>query len=188
MLSLLSAAPLHPYGMQRLIRLWGKDQVINVGQRASLYKTIKRLLKEGLIRVRSTERDQQFPERTLYELTDEGRSEALIWLADMLSTRRNEFPEFPAALSFTALLGPEATLTSLERRAEQLRADVAGLERELAKAPVMLPRVLLLESEYLRAAAAAELAWVGAVTRDLREGALRWGPELADMARSFVQE
>ena len=42
-LSLLHAGPLHPYAMQRLIKLWGKDRVVNVGQRANLYKTIRRL-------------------------------------------------------------------------------------------------------------------------------------------------
>jgi DNA-binding PadR family transcriptional regulator len=60
-LSLLHAAPLHPYAMQRLLKLWGKDSVINVGQRANLYKTIKRLDQAGLIAVRQTERDQQYP-------------------------------------------------------------------------------------------------------------------------------
>ena len=34
----LEVGPLHPYGMQRLIKLWGKDQVVNVGQRANLYR------------------------------------------------------------------------------------------------------------------------------------------------------
>jgi hypothetical protein len=28
----------HPYGMQRLIRQWGKDLVVNVSQRTSLYR------------------------------------------------------------------------------------------------------------------------------------------------------
>jgi len=72
-LSLLEVGPLHPYGLQRLIRLWGKDAVVNVGQRASLYKTIGRLERAGLVAVRHTERDQSFPERTVYELTDDGR-------------------------------------------------------------------------------------------------------------------
>ena len=42
-LCLLGAGPLHPYGIQRLIRSWGEDQVVNIGQRANLYKTIERL-------------------------------------------------------------------------------------------------------------------------------------------------
>src|ERR1700677_5301211 len=103
-LCLLYGGPLHPYGMQRLLKEWGKDQVINVGQRSTLYKTIGRLTDSGLIAVRQTERDQQYPERTVYELTPEGRGPALKSLAEMLATRRNEFPMFPAALSFAMLL------------------------------------------------------------------------------------
>src|ERR1039458_7890841 len=73
-LGLLQVGPLHPYGIQRLIKLWGKEKVVNVGQRANLYRMINRLNEAGLIVVRQTERDQQFPERTVYELTDEGRN------------------------------------------------------------------------------------------------------------------
>ena len=94
-LSLLSFRPLHPYGVQRLIKQWGKDQVVNVGQRAGLYRTIDRLLAAGLIAVRETGRDQQYPERTVYEVTDEGRAAARAWLIEMLRTPKREFPEFP---------------------------------------------------------------------------------------------
>src|SRR5271154_1425140 len=105
-LSLLHAAPLHPYAIQRLLKLWGKDHVINVGQRATLYKTIRRLDQAGLIAVRHTERDQQYPERTVYELTEAGRQVTREWLTDMLARPRNEYPRFPAALSFIMLLSP----------------------------------------------------------------------------------
>src|SRR6476646_986270 len=94
-LGLLEVGPLHPYGLQRLIKLWGKDKVVNVGQRANLYRTITRLEQAGLVAVRHTERDQQFPERTVYELTDAGRRTSREWLTEMLATPRFEFPEFP---------------------------------------------------------------------------------------------
>ena len=57
-LALLHYKPLHPYGVQRLLKEWGKDQVVNVGQRASLYRTMDRLLAAGLIAVRETGRTQ----------------------------------------------------------------------------------------------------------------------------------
>jgi DNA-binding PadR family transcriptional regulator len=188
-LCLLEVGPLHPYGLQRLIKLWGKDQVINVGQRATLYKTIQRLQKAGLIAVRHTERDHRFPERTVYELTDAGRSQAREWLEAMLSVPRNEFPEFPAALSFAMLLGPAELLALLERRAASLREELARLDRELGGEYDHLPRVTLLESEYQRAVAAAELGWVDTVSADLRSGSLTWSREqLAEVARSSFTE
>jgi len=64
---------LHPYGMQRLIKARGKDEVINVAQRTSLYQTIQRLEREDLIRQQMTTRDEGRPERTVYEITDSGR-------------------------------------------------------------------------------------------------------------------
>ena len=181
-LSLLEVGPLHPYGLQRLLRLWGKDAVVNVGQRASLYKTIQRLQRAGLIAVRHTERDQRFPERTVYELTGEGRRQGREWLDDMLATPRNEFPRFPAALSFAMLLGPGDLLALLERRSEALRERLAELDRELGEY-AHLPRVTLIESEYQRAVVNAELAWVDAVAADLRSGELTWShEELASLA------
>ena len=185
-LGLLSGGPLHPYRMQRLLREWGKDQVINVGQRASLYKTINRLNDTGLIAVRQTERDQQYPERTVYELTDEGRRLVLEWLDSMVSTPRNEFPQFPAALSFVMLLGPQGALASLERRAACLRTILASLDGALKEYLAVLPRVTLLETEYQRAVTAAELAWVESVVSDLRSGALHWsGEDLAAAADAY---
>lgn len=182
---MLGGGPLHPYAIQRRIKAWGKDQVVNIGQRANLYKTIDRLHQVGLITVRQTERDPGFPERTVYELTDEGQRLGRQWLADMLSTPRNEFPEFPAALSFLFGLTSEEALAALKRRSTLLREKLARLDRELS-AESGPPRLFLLETEYLRAVTAAELGWVGGVVEDLRKGALSWSyEELAEIARRF---
>ncbi len=59
-LYMLIGGPLHPYEMQRRMKLWGKDRVVNLAQRASLYKSIERLHQAELIAVRQTERDQRF--------------------------------------------------------------------------------------------------------------------------------
>jgi DNA-binding PadR family transcriptional regulator len=176
-LSLLEVGPLHPYGMQRLIKLWGKDQVVNVGQRANLYRVINRLHEAGLIVVRQTQKDHQFPERTVYELTEAGHQTSREWLSTMLSSHHNEFPEFPAALSFVMLMGPEESLRLLEQRAESLRQEIARLDGELGTYAPVLPRVTLLETEYVRALARAELAWLDGITDELRSGALTWSYE-----------
>lgn len=184
-LGLLHAAPLHPYAMQRLIKLWGKDSVVNVGQRANLYKTIRRLNEAGLIAVRQTERDHQYPERTIYELTEEGARQARAWLADMLATTRNEFPQFPAALSFAMLLPPDEFRAALEHRATTLRQNLAGNEQTLESLRGALPRVTLLDDEYQRAVTKAELTWIDGVLDDLHTGALAWDWE--QLARVALQ-
>jgi DNA-binding PadR family transcriptional regulator len=188
-LSLLHAAPLHPYAMQRLLKLWGKDHVINVGQRANLYKTIRRLDEAGLITVRQTERDQQYPERTVYELTDAGRRAAHDWLTDMLARPRNEFPQFPAALSFIMLLTPEEALAVLERRAAALRDHLASIDADLRTYADVLPRVVLMDDNYQRVMVSAELSWVEGVAADLREGGWGWTyAEFEGAAAAFLPE
>ncbi len=176
-LGLLHAAPLHPYAMQRLIRLWGKDKVINVGQRANLYKTIRRLEQAGLVTVLHTERDQRYPERTVYELTEAGRDAARAWLADMIAVPRNEFPQFPAALSFVMLLGPEHMLAAMQERARAVNSRLAELDASLAQYSGSLPRITLMDDEYERAITAAELDWLNGVIEDLRTGKLTWSYE-----------
>jgi DNA-binding PadR family transcriptional regulator len=189
-LFMLLGGPIHPYEMQRRMKLWGKDQVVNLAQRASLYKTIERLHQAGLVAVRQTERDQRFPERTVYELTDAGLHVGRGWLIDMLATPRNEFPHFPAALSFIFGLTPDEALVVLEQRAAELRENLAGLERDLAGGGgPEPPRVMLLDSDYLRATTAAELNWVAGVVDELRTGALTWNAqELLEAARLFLAD
>src|SRR5579859_2973459 len=187
-LLMLVPGPVHPYEIQRRIKLFGKDQVVNVGQRANLYKTIERLHEAGLIAVRHTERDQRFPERTVYELTDEGMRTAQEWLAEMLSVPRNEYPRFPAALSFVFALPPPESLAMLERRATALRAQLTDLDRGLAGELYPLPpRLFLIEVEYVRAVTAAELEWVEGIVAQLRSGELTWsGEELMETATAFL--
>jgi DNA-binding PadR family transcriptional regulator len=187
-LLMLGGGPVHPYEMQRRIKLWGKDQVVNVGQRANLYKTIDRLNEAGLIAVRHTERDQRFPERTVYELTDEGMRVAREWLSTMLSTPRNEYPWFPAALSFIFALPPDEARTMLQRRADALREHLAELDRGLAGEVYPLPpRLFLLETEYIRAVTAAELEWVSRIVAELGDGTLTWTrEELIETAKAFL--
>lgn len=175
-LGLLENGPMHPYGIQRLIRQWGKDQVVNVGQRASLYRMIDRLEEAGFIAAGGTERDERYPERTTYHLTATGRAVSRQWLAEIISAPRNEFPEFPAALSFLMLLTPGTARELLGHRRELLTQRVADLDAELTAefegAP--LPRVALVEIEYLHAVTSAELGWVTAIREALADGSLTW--------------
>ncbi|MFC4946480.1 PadR family transcriptional regulator [Pseudonocardia sp. GCM10023141] len=175
-LGVLETGPLHPYGIQQLIKQWGKDQVVNVGQRATLYKMITRLVEAGLIAVQGTGRDQLYPERTTYEITDSGRAASRQWLDEILSTPRNEYPEFPAALSFLALVTPQTTRTLLQARRERLAQRVAELDAAIVTETEAygLPRVTMLESEYVRAVTDAELRWVDAIVEGLGDGTLAW--------------
>jgi len=177
-LGLLENGPMHPYGIQRLIKQWGKDKVINVGQRASLYRMIDRLEEAELIAAVGTDRDERYPERTTYHLTDAGRAASRQWLTEILATPRNEYPEFPAALSFVMLLTPQTADEVLDERRTKLAHHIAELDQDLASEieGVEIPLIALAEMEYLRAVTDAELRWVNATLKALRDGSLTWNP------------
>ncbi|SNT66207.1 DNA-binding transcriptional regulator, PadR family [Asanoa hainanensis] len=176
---------MHPYAIQRLIKQWGKDQVVNVGQRASLYRMIDRLDEAGLITTTGTDRDERYPERTTYEVTDAGRAATRQWLAEIVSTPRNEFPEFPAALSFLLMLTPETTADLLEQRRAHLAARLADQD---AKLEIPLPRIIAIEDDYTRALTRAELTWVETTLADLRDGSFTWShEELAPLASASMK-
>ncbi len=175
-LALLYEAPMHPYRMQLLIKERGKGEVINVRQRASLYQTIDRLLRAKLIAIRETAREEKWPERTIYELTELGHETMLIWMREMLSTPAREFPEFPAALAYLPLLAPEDARAQLDRRTHALAAELDRIDAEL-RAAELIPRLFLIEMEYLRAVQYTELAWVRSLIDDLDAGRLTWSEE-----------
>jgi hypothetical protein len=75
---------------------------------------------------------------------------------------------------------------ALELRAERLEETIRAMETNLETLGRTLPRVTLLDDEYLRAVTSAELVWVRGVLADLRSGSLAWGEDLAESARAFV--
>ena len=170
LLVLLAEEPMHPYRMRELIKERGKDKVANVAQRNSVYQTIDRLEREGLIRVRETLRSEGRPERTVYELTPTGTTTATTWLREMLSTPAAEYPDMPAALASMLILTPEDVATCLTTRRGLVEAEIAATEAEMAP----LPRIFVLEDEYALALRRAEAEWLRSVVDDLRSGALWW--------------
>lgn len=172
----LQQQALHPYRMQRLIKDRGKDEVVNVGQRASLYRTIERLHRSQLIRVVASNRANKRPERTLYELTDEGRRVWREWMLDALETPVRPYSEFPAAIAFIPLLEPDEVLEQLELRQEKLVSELERI-RAIVAETTEIGRLFALEMECLQATTAAELEWVGSIIGDLRSGSVTWTRE-----------
>jgi DNA-binding PadR family transcriptional regulator len=173
-LGLACEEPMHPYRMQTLIRQRGKDQVANVTARNSVYQTIAALERAGLIAARETTRDERRPERTLYEATPEGRRTLRDWVRHGLSTPAREFPEFPAVLA--TLYGPEDSEDFAALLRQRVEALVPRLQ-ELEQPYPDVPRLFLLEMEYMAALVRAEVKWLKGVIADLDSGKLNYPTE-----------
>jgi DNA-binding PadR family transcriptional regulator len=179
---------MHPYRIQQCIRQRNKHEVINVSQRAAVYQAIRRLEREGLIRAQSVSRDEKRPERTTYELTDAGRADVAAWLQKGLSSPLKEFPEFPAVLSFLDHLTPADALLALRKRLETLETEETRLGRDYEEALKVVPRLFLVESEYLRAVCRAEKVWVESLVSDIEAGRLVWSAESIKAIRAKLPD
>lgn len=176
-MALLAEAPMHPYRMQQLIKQRGVDLVVNVRNRTGLHAAIERLARAELIEVHAIERDAGRPERTLYQLTPHGREALVTGLRDSVAAPAEDFPTFPAVVSFLHLLTPDDARRQLQQR-------TAALQQRLNRAQALLtasiehgvPRAYLLEHEYATTQTTAELNWVRTLTEDLTIGTLTWEP------------
>src|SRR5699024_708032 len=185
----LAEEPMHPYRMQQLIKERGKDQIINVRQRASIYQTIERLLRDGQISVKETLRETGKPDRTVYEATKEGRAILIEWLREVLSTPIQEFPNFPVAISYISILSPQDALEKLEQRIDVLEKTEQQINNNLQTYKRIIPRLFMLEPEYQKTILAAEMEWVRSASEDIRNGSLFWNDEwLRDIAERLTSQ
>jgi DNA-binding PadR family transcriptional regulator len=172
-LALLREAPMHPYQMQRLLRLRHKDEIL-VLRRGSLYHAIARLLRTGLIAVEKTEREGKRPERTTYRITPAGLSAFLEELRKIVATPRRESSEFMAAMSFLVHLNPKEACSYLKERTQSLEIEITQRIAGIAAASSHVARINLIESEFLLAMLKAELTWVRVLEQEIRNGKLTW--------------
>lgn len=186
-LAMLVEAPAHAYRIHELIKQRGKDAIVNVGQRNSVYQAIDRLLRAELIQVHTTSRGEGRPERVEYQLTKAGEKTLRDWLTATLAEPGREYPQFPAGLAFLMLLTPKEALAALEGRLERLAQEVDVESKTLKQAQKAgLPRLFLLDDEYRQVLARAELGWLRGFVQDLRDKKLVWSEKwLREIARRF---
>lgn len=174
-LALLNEKPRHPYALQREIRTRQKSFV--TGLPRSLYRAMDRLVADEFVTPVETSREGNRPERTVYEITSEGRQEFYSRIGELLSTPTSETATFSAALSFVGYFPPEGVLHALKARATLVEGEIAELDAVLRLAETHVQRIALLDQEYDRAQLEAELKWTHALIEDLRTGRLTWDAE-----------
>ena len=161
---------MHPYEISQTLKSRAKDESIRLNF-GSLYSVVAGLLKRGLVKDLETTREGRRPERTVYEITADGRAEMIDWLTDLLAKPSKEDLQFEAALTFMAALHPDDALAALRMRLQRLDLQLAHAQatRETMEA-AGLPRLFGIEGEYVEALLVAEIQFVRALTVELESG------------------
>ncbi len=177
-LALLREDDMHPYEMIRLMRHRHDDRIVSVTN-GTMYHTVARLEKSGLIAEVGVDRDGNRPERTTYTLTDAGHTAVIDWV-------RRELPqldrptEFRVALAEAHNLERDETISLLSTRLLALARTRDALEDGIRKARESIARPALIE-QYLievdrdRVLVAADHDWLAALLERLAHPDFVWG-------------
>ncbi|WP_350350272.1 PadR family transcriptional regulator [Microbacterium sp. A8/3-1] len=174
-LALLREADMHPYEMVRLMRARHDDRLITITN-GTLYHTVARLQKAGLIDELGTDRDGNRPERTTYTLMGAGRDAVIAWVRRELP-RVDRPAEFRVALAEAHNLERDDLRELLHERRTALFADHRthddGLHSSRAKG---VPEQVMVEIERQEALLEAELRWLDSLLARLDADSIPWGP------------
>jgi DNA-binding PadR family transcriptional regulator len=175
-LALLREGDMHPYEMMRLMRQRHDDRLVSITN-GTLYHTVGRLERAGLLDEVGVDRDGNRPERTTYTLTDEGRTAVDEWV-------RRELPRIDHPAEFRIALAEAHNLDRVEV-VDLLRARRASLVREHLthsgdRAEALergIPEQFLIEVEREAILLETELRWIDDLIERLDRHAFAWGAD-----------
>jgi DNA-binding PadR family transcriptional regulator len=170
-LSALAERPMYPYQVAAMLRERGKDHSVKINW-GSLYTVVQNLAKNGFIEEVETIRDGKQPERTVYQITESGRTELLDWLSELIGEPEREYTRLAAGLSDAGHLHPDLLIELLHKRLTMLEEQITTFEAGLDAIRTDVPRLFLIESEYQLAMLKAQAQWVRGLLKELEDGTM----------------
>ena len=165
-LACLEERSMHPYEMATTLRARHKDESIKLNF-GSLYTVVEALQRHGLIEAQETEREGRRPERTVFRITTTGSAELFDWLSELLSVPDKEYLRFEAGLSLLPVLTPsQAVRASRDPLPAPRGGPRAASDGAVTRSPQQgVPRLFVVEHEYMTALLEAELEWTRTARR-----------------------
>ncbi|WP_194765375.1 PadR family transcriptional regulator [Microbacterium sp. UFMG61] len=178
-LALLREGDMHPYEMVRLMRARRDERLLTITN-GTLYHTVGRLQRAGLIDEVGIDREGNRPERTTYTLTDAGTEVLIDWLRRELSSVDHP-AEFRIALAEAHNLErPDAIECLRARRVDLVAAHVEHRDGLVEARRRGAPEQVLVEFERQEVLLEAELRWLDSLLDRLDAEAFPWGPTSFD--------
>lgn len=156
--TLATAGPLHGHQIRQQAQT-DRTEVWADVQPGSLYGALKRLAAEGLIREVRTERQGNRPERTVYEITAQGRGALAALRDDALERIAGKNDPFDLALALSRDLPEEYLERIVTARVSALRARESSLRLRVEKADPYVNEAERMVLLHLVERTAAEVRW-----------------------------
>ncbi len=185
-LALLDEGDMHPYEMIRLMRMRRDDRLVTITN-GTVYHTVARLERAGLLAEVGVDRDGNRPERTTYTVTDAGARAVVEWVRRELP-RTDRPAEFRVALAEAHNLDRDEVIGLLTARREALATSQAALaDGHRFARHKGVPDQYLLEVDRDEAMLAADLTWLDGLLARLARPGFAWGPAPEPSERYLAQ-
>jgi len=185
-LALLGEGDMHPYEMIRLMRFRRNDRLVAITN-GTVYHTVGRLERAGLVAEVGVDREGNRPERTTYRLTDAGSRAVREWVRRELA-QIDRPADFRIALAEAHNLERDDVIVLLSQRRVALAAShlehADGRRGARAKG---VPAQYLLELEREETLLGAEVAWLDALIQRLEREEFPWGDDEPPTDRYLAQ-
>lgn len=185
-LALLGEGDMHPYEMIRLMRMRRDDRMVSITN-GTMYHTVGRLERAGLLSEIGVDRDGNRPERTTYTRTDAGILAVSEWVRRELP-RTDRPAEFRVALAEAHNLDRDEAVALLGER----RVGLAAMQAALADGHGIarhkhVPAQYLLEVDREEALVIADLDWLDGLLVRLADPDFTWGPD-HELSERYLQQ
>ena len=173
-LALLREDDMHPYEMMRLLRRRRADRLVPVAN-GTLYHTVGRLERAGLIERMGVDRNGNRPERTTYSVTDAGTAAIAEWVRAELP-RLDRPIEIRVAIAEVHNLDRAEATRLLRQRLRVLIAERAEYAESSASVDARgVPAQFVLELRLRERLLDAEAEWLSDLVDRLESGDIPWG-------------
>jgi DNA-binding PadR family transcriptional regulator len=186
-LALLREGDMHPYEMIRLMRQRRDDRLVTITN-GTLYHTVARLERAGLLAEIGIDRDGNRPERTTYALDPTGREAVDEWVRRELP-RVDRPAEFRIAVAESHNLERADVIALLRARRAALLAERDVHRDGLAAARAKeVPEQFLVEVERQAALLEADLRWQDDLIDRLQSSLVPWGPNSITPSERYLSD
>jgi DNA-binding PadR family transcriptional regulator len=174
-LGVLHQRPMHGYEVRSTLEGWGADHWAGLSF-GTIYFALKKMTEEGLVEVAGTEQPGSRPVRTVYAITDAGRSEFRKLVQELWWEFKPLVNPFAVAVTFIDAIDTDEVLAALRSRIAGFRSAVEkgsyvaeakrqGEGGEAAAAAVGLANAI----------ATAELEWLEEMEAEVASGTFAAG-------------
>lgn len=157
-LSLTAEAPRHGYEIEKIIEARGMREWTEIGF-SSIYYLLKKLEQAGLVKSERVATKGRGGSRTIYQITDNGRTALHTATLEAISQPKNSYPSILLGIANLPILSAEETVTALRSYHDGLTERAAHIRAQL-EAQRPLPNHIELLFSYSLMTITAEKNWI----------------------------